>query len=469
GHCMKRSILCVLLSAVMLTGCGTVAAYGEFPAQEKSTLTPVGNWNSSSDYEGVEAIAEPTAAVYSSADGLCTIEAKAHYYDVTLDLTKGDHFAVGAAYAETILQLPLSYEEYLEEYLYENLSTVYRSEEALIEAGAKADGKYDLIIDRIRKMKAAANEAYQQEMNGFASRFSGGDSGFVQDGKLSRDEADLVSLVPDVLRETACSALAVDGSRSASGKPMVARLMEWDLGKESKMCDAHCVVHFRNGDRSLTSVASLGQLDVITGLNDNGVFAADLDVGSRMESFSCEGKIPYTFAMREGLETCTSAAEMAAYMNSRAALFTYNHNVMITDEHEAMVAEDCHDEPDGVPLIRKADTPLLEGLTWDAPGCLCAVNAFAAKGQYDQMTANKGNILRWVKYDRLFAGEEKLSLARFKSLMTSEKADSPFLEIRSDGLVFMTIVDYDTRTLQAAFTSREGIVDTPDFLLIDTF
>lgn len=453
----------------MLTGCGTVAAYGEFPAAEKSTLAPVGNWNSSSDYEGVEAIAEPTTAVYSSADGLCVIEAKAHYYDVTLDLTKGDHYAVGAAYAETILQLPFKYEEYLEEYLYENLSTVYRSDEALAEAGAGAFSKFEVIKDRVRKMKAAANEAYQQEMDGFSSRFSGGNSGFVQDGKLSQDEADLVSLVPDVLRETACSALAVDGSRSASGKPMNARLMEWDLGKESKMCDAHCVVHFRNGDRSLTAVASLGQLDVITGLNDNGVFAADLDVGSRVEGFSCEGKIPYSFAMREGLEVCKSAAEMAEYMNSRSALFTFNHNVLVTDEHEAMVAEDCHDEPDGVPLIRKADTPLLDGLSWEAPGCLCVVNAFAAKGQYDQMTATRSNIYRWVKYDRLFAGEEKLSLARFKSLMTSEKTDSPYMEIRSSGLVVMTIVDYDTRTLQAAFTSREGIVDTPDFLLIDTF
>ena len=133
------------------------------------------------------------------------------------------------------------------------------------------------------------------------------------------------------------------------------------------------------------------------------------------------------------------------------------------------MAEDCRTEYDGVPLLRDESTPLLDTLEWDAPGCLCVVNAFAAKGQGDQMTGTKHNILRWEKYRRLFSGTEKISLERFKTLMTAEKAGTEFTEIRGNGLVFLLIADYDTHILQAAFTGREGVADMPDFLELGLF
>ena len=469
---MKRRQFVPALAAVMLlTGCMSGRTYEDLPAPayENSTLQPVGDYSTHHSYEGVPAVREETLASYRSKDGICRIDAKAHYYDVTLDMTGGDAYAVGAAYAEALEQLPVQFEQMTEDYLYDTMNTVYRSADSLAVIGSDPAHKTELIAGRVHTLKAALPARYRQEMDGFASQFSGGDTGFVQDGRLSQDEADLLHLIPDVLRETACSGITVNGSRTVSGKRLTARLMEWDLGRENAMTAGNCVVHFRNGDHSVTSVTSLGLLDIITGANDDGVFAAVLFVGSREELYDCTGKISYTYAVREALETCTTARECGEYMNRRAPGFPYNHNVFITDENSAFVAEDCHTEYDGVPLLRDESTPLLDTLEWDAPDCLCVVNAFAAKGQGDQMTGTKHNILRWEKYRRLFSGTEKLSLERFKTLMTAEKAGTEFTEIRGNGLVFLLIADYDTHTLQAAFTGREGVADMPDFLDLGVF
>ena len=57
------------------------------------------------------------------------------------------------------------------------------------------------------------------------------------------------------------------------------------------MCTAQAVIHFVMGEgkNSFTSVAVLGMLDVLTGLNDKGVFAAMLDAGSGYD-YVCEGR-----------------------------------------------------------------------------------------------------------------------------------------------------------------------------------
>ncbi|MBR5372691.1 MAG: hypothetical protein IK130_10820 [Oscillospiraceae bacterium] len=468
---MKTSKLGAFLAAAMLTltGCGARKTYDDIqmPAAEKSTLVPVGNWNTGNDYEGVPAVKEETKATFSSADGLCRIEVKEHYFDVTLDLTGGDHFAAGAAYSEALKLAYSGYEEMIENYLYDCMQMVYSEPEALQEAGIT--DKYELIRTRLHTLKAALPEEYQQELNGFASHFSPQSASFSKNGQLSQDECDLISLIPDVMREAACSGMIVGGSRTASGKRMVSRLMEWDLGSGNSMCDGHCVLRFKNGDKSFVSVCSVGQLDVTTGMNDDGVFAAILDVGSYEPFGDCAGKISYTYSVREALETCTTAKAIGTYLNGLTPKFTFNHNVIVTDEQDGFIAENCHLEDAGRPLMRDETTPLLDNLSWDAEGCICVVNAFAAAGQLDLMTNVSGNLLRWMKYDRLFSGSEKITLSRFKSLMTSEKTDNAFAEIRSNQLVYMVLVDYDSRTLQCTFTGKNGLADMPDFLDLGTF
>ncbi len=459
---MKRNMICAAAAAVFLLTCGcSEPTYEGFsaPEQSGSTLEPVAALASGSRYEGIAPTAEPTEAEYSSADGLCVIRKKKSYFDVTLDLTTGDHKAAGAAYAEAIQEAMPDYEAFADDYLNELIRLSFESYDE--------NDTPKMIAERIDALKAALPEEYREELEGFAGGFSGGTAGIAQDGKLSRYEADLLHLVPDVLRNYACSTITADGSRTASGKRISARILEWDLGRDNKMCTAHSVLHFKNGDRSLISVSTLGILDVVTGVNDNGVMAADLDVGTSDE-FTCENKIAYSFAMREALEQYSTAREAGEYLTAHTPQYTYSHNVFLTDAKDAFVAENCV-APEGKAILRDEHTPLADGLTWNAAGCVCAVNAYAAEGNPDGMTVSAHDITRWKKYERMFGTGEKLTVSRFKELLTSEPVDSFTENIRSQGVVFLLIADYDTNTLQAAFTGTEGIVDTPEFVDLGRF
>ena len=98
------AVCAAALSAVMLSSCGRTTYDGfAFPENTESTLTPVGNSITDKNYQGVAPTKEETKEVYASADGLCRIEQKDSYYDVTLDYENGSYKDVGAAYAEAIL------------------------------------------------------------------------------------------------------------------------------------------------------------------------------------------------------------------------------------------------------------------------------------------------------------------------------------------------------------------------------
>ncbi|MBR6107080.1 MAG: hypothetical protein IKQ39_03640 [Oscillospiraceae bacterium] len=461
---MKRKMICTAAAAMFLLTCGcSEPTYDGFsvPEQEKSTLQPVGDLTTGNCYEGIEPTAEPTKAEFSSADGLCVIRQKTHYYDITLDLTQGDHFAAGKAYAEAILKAIPDYRVLMDGYLHENIRVAFPE--------TKNDDVYDILIKRVDALTDALQKDYREELRGFADVMADAEKPFADDGMISEYEANLLHMVPDILRTTACSAISADGSRTASGKRLSARLLEWDLGKGNKMCSAHCVLHLENGDSSLISVTSVGLLDVITGINQNGVFAGDLDVGSYDTEYTAEGKSSYSFAMREGLETCSTAREFGAFITADAERYPYAHNVFITDAEDAFVAENCVSPNEGSAVLRDADTPLCKGVEWDAEGCICAVNSFVSADLPEFMTINENNIVRWEKYNKLFATDEKLTVSRFKDLLTSEQTDTSLVNIRSDGLVFLLIADYDTNRIQAAFTTTDGVTDTPEFSDLGSF
>ena len=460
---MKRPILCAAAALMLLTcGCSEPTYEGfVMPEQGASTLTPVSSYATGNRYAGIAPTEEQTEATFRSTDGLCVIDKKKSYYDVTLDLTQGDHYAAGKAYAETALLAVPDYEAFIDRYINELIGQTFRK--------TQNTGTGEAISRRIRDLTAALPADYMAELEGFAAPFHGGKTGFSNDGKLTDEEAMLLHLVPDVLRNTACSALTADGSRTASGKRLTARVLEWDLGRNNLMCSAHCVLHLKNGTSSLTSVTSLGLLDVITGINQDGVFAAVLDVGTMDVLYDSTGRESYTFAVREGLETCRTAKKFGDYIIRRAPSFPYSHNVFITDENDAFVAENCTAPEEGKPILRDENTKLCDGITWNTPGCLCAVNAYAADGNQSHFMQNAENIGRWVKYDNLFGNETQLTLSRMEELMTSEQTGTFLNNIRSEGVVFILLADYDTGTLTAALTGTEGVTDKPEFLNLGAF
>jgi hypothetical protein len=454
----KISAVCaVLMSAVMLSGCGRLTYNDyEIPETETSLLTPVANNYIDNNYEGTAPTKEKTKEVYTSADGLCRIECKDSYYDVTLDYENGSYKDVGAAYAEAVLLARPDYGEMLEQYLYENINTVAN--------GSKED--YTEIEKRVMTFYMGLDDDYRQELDGFAGKLGDKDLEFKQDGILSHDEVILMEFIPDALRGTACSAISADGEATATGERITCRVLEWQLGSENQLCQAHALVHYNNGEKSFTSVTYMGFFPILTAVNKEGVLLGELDVGSSDAEYTCEGKTSYTYAMRYALENFGTAKECAEYMAENSEKYPYCVNILATDKNDAYIAElvvtDKEDE--GETVIRDRDTKLNKDVEWDDPNYLCVVNSFAAEGNTDKLAHNEGNIIRWKRYNSLFCGQKNMTVDRFKELMTCEKISERLVNIRGDGLVHMVIADYSTNTLQAILTGTEGVIDTPEFI-----
>ena len=172
---MKRFVITILI-AVLLTGCSPDTPDFNVPAAANavSIIEPVDTALVSDSYEGTEAKAEETEKTYTSKDGLCVIEKKPSYYEIWLHHDKGEPYAVGSAYAETISTLDMDYVAILEPYLFENINYAFPS----------LDGDYTPVVDRIYELMKKIPEAYLQEIKGFAETISGGVKGMESDGVI---------------------------------------------------------------------------------------------------------------------------------------------------------------------------------------------------------------------------------------------------------------------------------------------
>ena len=483
---MKKKWIKILNSVLALglclsaTGCGELAStYGDFSSDvsAESSLEPVGSVLNTVSYEGEEAITEAVEKTYSSEDGLCVIEKKPSYYEVYLDYTGGDYRAVGVAYAKTVKQLDLAYDEILEPYLYENIKMAFPS----------LDNDYSSVVDRINVLLVNIPDDYREEMEGFAETISGGVRGMENNGILSYEEALLINLVPDCLRGTNCNALSVWGEKTVSGERITSRTLEWTLGSENQMCMAHAVTHFKMKDETnknnYVTFSVIGMLDVLTGINDKGVLVGILDAGSGID-YVCEGKKCYTYELRYALEHMPDARSIGEYMVSESKNFTYSHNIIITDENDAFVAEDCVyrmedlDEDDlevktftytAKSTLRDKDTPLMDGITWDNPDSLCVVNTFLSEGSDDNFTGSGSNFVRFSKFNTWVGDKEKLAMSDVKDIVTRETQDieQGYHGLHSDS-VFQTIIyDYGTHELDVCFTGVEGVVNHPVFVKVE--
>ncbi|HAG14487.1 MAG TPA: hypothetical protein DCG49_11605 [Ruminococcus sp.] len=456
---MKKWFMIYAAAMLLLTGCGR-QGYADFnpPEQGASDLKPVADIYAERHYEGIAPTAEQameTVETVITGDGACKIRCLKSYYDVTLDYSKGSPYEIGAAYAEAIVKVRGNYPAIVEEYLYENIKAAFPN----------LAGDYTAIEQRTNTICNALRKEYQDEIRGFADGICGDAEGFSDDGILSRGEAQLIQLVPDVLRGTACSALTADGSATASGARITSRILEWQLGSENQLCTMHTLMHIQNGASSFTSVTLFGIMSILTAINHDGVMMSILDVGSKEHvPYTTDDKRSYTYDIRYALEHCIHAREAAEFLRDNAQHYPYCVNVLCTDAEDACVAELSVEPDDGTPLLRDANTALHDGLRWDDPAFLCVVNSFAAKGNADQLTYNANNVIRWNRYHDLFCGQRGLTVSRYKELLTSEQLDNDLVRIRSGGVVHLVLADYDTRRLQAVFPDTNGIAETPEFI-----
>ena len=262
-----------ILAALLLSGCGNKTAV---IVNENTVMKPVDSYLTKEvrEYKD-EGTVETPISTLSSEDGLCIIKVMPSYYDVTLDYEKGDRASVGKAYGTLIREQMPDYIDIMEPYVYENIRMAYDGNytEAAVEAREK------ILFNSYRP-------EYKEEIAAFAEGISGGTHGIKEDGILSYEEAVLAQMIPDALRPTCCSALSLWGSKTTTGDRITLRNLEWNLGSDNQMGKIHAVTHMKNGERSLTAISVLGLLDIISGINDDGVFVSHKDIGLVGEVFT---------------------------------------------------------------------------------------------------------------------------------------------------------------------------------------
>jgi len=432
---------------------------------ENYVLKPIGNYNTQETYKYTnEGIKQSPKETFVSDDGLCTIVVYPDYYDVTLDYEKGTPSEVGASYARTIMRSFAKYEEITESYIYENIRLAFSGQAV----------KYEAIEERMNVLLSSIQDEYRTEIISFAKNISEGEKGFLENGDISYEEAIIMQMIPDALRGTSCSALSLWGSKTQTGKGITLRCLEWSLGSENQICRYSAIVHMKKGDRSITSIGILGVMDIISAVNDDGVFVGILDVGANDYPFAYEGKMCYTYAIRHALEEYDNATDTGNYMVKNSGDFTWCHNLIITDANNSYCAENCvqevSDDGKGFSVLRDAKTPIMDGLDWDSEDSLCVLNSFMTEGNMDYFSGNSSNLVRFEKYNKWVLEKEKFSVADVKDMITQEKVDqSKVINVHRNGAVHLVIIDYATDNIQIAFTGDEGVVDKPVFIDAGSF
>ena len=463
---LTASVLALLVAA-SASGCGDMETYEgfNFPESVESNLAPVSNTyvDELAKYED-DGISDEVLAEFSSENGACVVKKMEHYYDVTLDYENHSPEEVGKAYAEEVVEAYPEIHEVFEPYIYEN---IYWGFPALVD-------DFDPVWDRVSYLAKTVEEDerlsdYWKELDAFAETISGGEHGFAEDGHISYEEAVTFSFIPEAMRGTACSALSLWGDKTETGDRVTVRLLDWNLGTEYQMCRVHSVIHAKKGDRSYTGISFFGFESIISAINDNGVFAAILDVGTLRETYVYENRRCYTYDLRYALEEFDTAKEVGDYMVGNSADYTWCHNLIISDKTNSYCAEDAvsqiQEKGKGYSILRDNETPLLNGLTWDNPDSLCVINSFATEGNQDMLFSDS-NAVRWKKYNEWVGSEDKFTVGELKSVLTQEKVnqgqgkdEAKVTNVRNTGTAQMIIVDYHTGKVQVAFTPVTGPTD----------
>ncbi|MCR4928498.1 MAG: hypothetical protein K5988_00720 [Lachnospiraceae bacterium] len=467
---MKRSkkitvsVFTFLIAGSLLTGCYN-------PVESKKTgknevIKPIDTFDTKEEKEYTEEGEKAEVITeFETSGGICKVKVTEAYFDVTLDEEKASAFDAGRAYGEAINMIYPEFGSELEPYLFENIRGAFPN--------LNGDN-YKAVEDRMHGLFDSLDDHYKDEIKGLAEGIGTKSTGIVPDGILSTEELMLAQMVPDALRGTACSGLSLWGEKTATGDMIGVRCLEWSLGSERSMCKIHTVLHIKNGDKSITSFGFLGLFDVISGVNDDGVFAAMLDMYTD-EVFIYEGRTCYSFAIRHALEEFSTAKETGKYMVDNSSRFTFSHNVMITDGKEAYCAEDpcpqAVEEGKAFPSLRDCSTPLMKELKWESKDSLCMVNSFVTKGNFDLISGheNSVNSVRFAKYNKWVKERSHLDAKGVKEMMTQEVVEtdlygsSTVQNVHRDNLTQMIVIDYHNGSIQVAFTGTEGVIDKPVF------
>src|SRR4051812_28247083 len=129
----------------------------------------------------------------------------------------------------------------------------------------------------------------------------------------------------DLKKSVACSAVLVDGSRSATGGPLLGRNLDYpSLGYIHQY--SLVTVYRPAGKHAFAAIGFPGLVGCLSGINDAGLSLAVLevfDVKGSEPGFDARG-VPYALCQRKVLEECTTIAEAKKLLEGMRRTSTTN-------------------------------------------------------------------------------------------------------------------------------------------------
>ena len=186
---------------------------------------------------------------------------------------------------------------------------------------------WPLVVLISRQLMLNAPAAYREELKATVTA-----AGF------GRDELTVGNTMLELRRIGGCSTLYVSPERSKTGRPMMGRNFDFDpLGVLDRF--GLVTVVQPKGKKSFASVGFPATGGVISGMNEDGLCVATLDVYRAADdstTFNIRG-VPLTYAYRRLLEECSTIAEAEKLLRSLPR--TTRSNLAVCDKHGAAVLE----------------------------------------------------------------------------------------------------------------------------------
>jgi isopenicillin-N N-acyltransferase-like protein len=196
----------------------------------------------------------------------------------------------------------------------------------LLKAGSSEDA-WPLFVRLGKGMVKQFPADHREEMNALA-----------QSASADLDALTVANTMFDLKSTFACSSLAVEGSRSATGGVLFGRNLDYpSLGYAHEY--TLVTVYRPTGKHAFASIGFPGLVGVVSGMNDAGLCVAVLEVYDAKEGephFNPKG-VPYALCNRRLLEECTTIVEAKKLLESmpRTTLL----NLAVADRTGAAVFE----------------------------------------------------------------------------------------------------------------------------------
>lgn len=383
---------------------------------------------------------------------------KGNYYYTVLDFTKGlTHRQIGTAYAQGILKLVPDYPALIDSYLSELIFSKTFYEEMLF---------------RAEDLMPMMNPDYREEIEGMASVICKNTPSIRGDHRLSRIEFYIYNFFPDIFRATQCNFIAVYGSRSSTHQTLLSRNLDWYGGAENELPKIQTFFRLQEPNKTVYMIGFLGYVGLLTGFNNDHVFAAVLDSGTG-GSYTTEGKRSYAMDLRCALETQSSLIGVADYMKDWQKHYTFNHLIALADPKSAAVLENnisgLRTTKNRIQrALRYSNSRLNKGISWRFTDAIAAVNSFLLYGNADNHTNWQTNYKRWDSLQKQFQARDKqLTVNDLKSIATFFHGSGPGTmdesgDLYNRGNEHIAIFEPATLYLEVAFHPRNRFLPPAD-------